>query len=257
MQNYSTIAASFIFAATHARPDISFDAGRLTQGMSKPTRQHIDLAVSFIGFLNENRETKLQYSRNGGAPQAYLKRLPAVHTFVAKPPEPEEIDQHAIGLVDANFAPAYQPERRSTSGMVFFFLGQPVAWRSKLQPFAAGSTHDAELVAACLAAKEAEWLKKVTDEMLTIIHGPEQLVPRPILLYSDNLATVFTANNPTTSTRSRHLDVQYFRIRHSIRDKKIVFAHVEGKENVADFFTKPHDPTLFKHYSKLLGLIPG
>ena len=64
--------------------------------------------------------------------------------------------------------------------------------------------------------------------MLTYIGSPLQESNSVVNMYGDNLAAIFTANNPTTSARSRHLDTRFFEIREYIKDHKIVFIHCAG-----------------------------
>ena len=61
---------------------------------------------------------------------------------------------------------------------------------------------------------------------------------RPTWLLGDNQATIFTANNPETSHRSKHLEIRWFRVRDYVRDQTLRVRHIPTGGNVADFFTK-------------------
>ena len=60
-------------------------------------------------------------------------------------------------------------------------------------------------------------------------------------MYGDNLAAIFTANDPATSTRSRHLGIRFFKIQDPrlYQGSRARFMHRAGTKNCADFFTKP------------------
>ena len=74
-------------------------------------------------------------------------------------------------------------------------------------------------------------------ELSYFLQLPSLLVSNAANLLGDNLASVFTANNPVTSTRSRHLDVRFFKIRDLIDLQHLKFVHLRGIQNIADFFT--------------------
>lgn len=61
---------------------------------------------------------------------------------------------------------------------------------------------------------------------------------RPTWLLGDNMSATFTANNPETSQRSKHLEIRWFRIRDYVKDGTLAVQHIRTGDNVADFFTK-------------------
>ena len=74
--------------------------------------------------------------------------------------------------------------------------------------------------------------------------------PTPLLC--DNKGTVFTANNPVTNLRSRHLEVRWFKVRDYVRDGLLKVAHLRTEHNVADFFTKPLVGDHYKRFREFL-----
>ena len=61
---------------------------------------------------------------------------------------------------------------------------------------------------------------------------------RPTWLLGDNQSSIFTANNPETSQRSKHLEIRWFRVRDYIKEMMLQVRHIRTGDNVADFFTK-------------------
>ena len=61
---------------------------------------------------------------------------------------------------------------------------------------------------------------------------------RPTWLLGDNQSAIFTASNPETTQRSKHLEIRWFRIRDYIKNGLLGVRHIPTGDNVADFFTK-------------------
>jgi hypothetical protein len=57
-------------------------------------------------------------------------------------------------------------------------------------------------------------------------------------LYEDNLAAIAMINQKKPTSRSRHIDIQYFAIQEWKRRGLIVMRHIPGVINVADQATK-------------------
>ena len=211
LDNYRSIVGFLIFPSITVRPDFAYEVARAARVMHAPTRQGIHRLIHFLGYVLHTATAKLIYRRADTAAHRHFQNLPDFVTCVGQPLAPAELQSdRIIGFTDANFAPKDEPRRRSTSGYCFFLYGNLVSWKSKLQPITAGSTHDAELIAGALASDESAWLRKWLVELSSLLQLPSLLVSNAANLLGDNLASVFTANNPVTSTRSRHLDVRYF-----------------------------------------------
>ena len=55
---------------------------------------------------------------------------------------------------------------------------------------------------------------------------------------TDNKASTFTANTPSTGVRSKHIDVRFLKVREYVANGELRVVHVRTDYNVADFFTK-------------------
>ena len=158
-----------------------------------------------------------------------------------------------FGNVDADYACKLEDSRKSTTGFCFFYKNNLVCWKSKLQSILATSTHEAELIAMHTSAQEAIWLRNLVIELHSAIEGKPASLP-PTHIFCDNLGAVHTAINPTSSGRSKHLDIRYLKIREYQKDFKLVVKHVDGTNNCADLFTKPLAVTIFRNYCIALGM---
>jgi len=106
-----------------------------------------------------------------------------------------------------------------------------IAYKSKLQTVIATSSTKAEFVAAVHAAKVARDLRSVLKDL-----GFAQ--EHATILYEDNQAAIAMINQRKPTTRSRHIDVQFFAIQEWRRQGDILMKHIAGILNPADDSTK-------------------
>lgn len=76
------------------------------------------------------------------------------------------------------------------------------------------------------------------------------LPPSPML--TDSKSVSHTVRNPVTSSKSRFLDVRWFRIREYIKEGLIRVSHIFTAQNVADFFTKALERKTFLRMRRFL-----
>ena len=69
----------------------------------------------------------------------------------------------------------------------------------------------------------------------------------------DNVRAIFMAQNITTSSCTKHVDVRYKYVNEFVEDGVVKIVFVKSKENNADLFTKNLSGELhFMHSSKLV-----
>ena len=267
--NYASIVGAFIYMSITCRPDISFAIGRVSRGMHKPERHHVKMLEHLCGYLKAYPGIKLIYQRTGNAIETHLSHLTekdsALATLSARNYRGKNMGEPTtedpmFGMTDSDYANTREDKRRSISGYCFFVYGCLVSWKSKLQPITAGSTHEAELIAMSFAADEAVWTRRLLLEIGFAVpaayHVREEdpewdptdyadrkterwiRQMRPTWLLGDNQSSIFTANNPETSQRSKHLEIRWFRVRDYIKEMMLQVRHIRTGDNVADFFTK-------------------
>ena len=150
-----------------------------------------------------------------------------------------------IALSDSDFA-ADKVKRVSVTGYVIYFMGIPVAWRSRGQKGVTLSTSEAEFVALSEVVKELKFIIQVLETM-------KIEVKLPITVHVDNVGAIFMATNHTSSDRTKHVDVRYHFVREIIEDGVVKIKFVRSKENDADLFTKNvHGELYSKHSQKLV-----
>ena len=145
---------------------------------------------------------------------------------------------------DSDFAGS--ADAKSTTGFAVLLAGSPVVWRSAKQTTVALSTQEAEISALVCCAKEVMATRNLLQEL--------GLPQDAITIYEDNSAAIATCESADSRGRVRHLNVaQHFLFQH-IKEKSIQLQYCPSASNVADIFTKPLQPSIFKALRSNLGI---
>jgi hypothetical protein len=203
------------------RPDLSFAVSVVSRFLHNPGKRHWEVVKRILRYLK-------------GTANLELKIAPQSTTL--------------IGNSDADWA-GNRDTFKSTSGYSFFIGGALISWASKAQPTVATSSTHAEYAALYQATTECLWLRNMLKDikLLNSAHSTN--------IYCDNEAAIKIANYHMITPRSKHFDIKLHAIREQITNGTISLAFCPGKENVADFFTKPLHKQKFIQYRTELGLI--
>ena len=136
---------------------------------------------------------------------------------------------------------------RSTIGVVFTLGSGPISWSSKRQPTVALSSTEAEYRAACFAAGEAIWLRRVLGEL----SFPEAATT----LLCDNQSCIAIAKNPIFHARTNHIEVQYHYVRERVLAGELLLQYVPTTENAADILTKAVPQQTLVSHLRLLHVV--
>ena len=151
-----------------------------------------------------------------------------------------------VGFVDAAHATNLE-DRRSITGLNFCLAGAAIAFKSKLQPTIATSLTESEFIAAVHAAKIAKYLRSVLEDL-----GYKQ--NHPTTLWEDNQAAIAMVNERRPTTRSRHIDVQFFAIQEWKARGQVQLKYINTLINPADAATKALGWTLHsRHVRRAMG----
>ena len=159
-----------------------------------------------------------------------------------------EHSQHSlVGYVDAAHANDLR-NRRSTTGYGFALSGGLIVWKSKTQATTtACSSTEAEFIAAVSAAKTARYLRFVLTELGFPPDGPTPL-------YEDNASAINMINAGKPTSRSRHINIQYFAIQTWKSNLDIIMHFIPGTSNPVDDLMKPLGWVLHHgHARRLMG----
>ena len=127
-------------------------------------------------------------------------------------------------------------------------MGGAIIYRSKTQSLTAGSSTEAEFIAAHAAGKVARYLRFLLKDL-----GYEQSAPTPI--YIDNLPALQMINDNSSPTdRTRHIHIRFFSLQDWRQDGDIIMVHIPGIVNPSDPLSKPVGFVLHsRHCRRVMG----
>src|SRR3954471_10425472 len=146
---YASAIGSIMYAMLCTRPDVNLVVSLVGRYQSNPGKEHWIAVKNILKYLKRTKDMFLVY---GGDKELIVK-----------------------GYVDASFD-TDPDDSKSQSGYVFLMNGGAVSWRSSKQPVVAGSTTEAEYVAASEAAQEAVWMKEFISELGVVANALDPMV---------------------------------------------------------------------------------
>ena len=197
---------------------ISFAVSKLFQFGTDPSVEHLQAAKHVLRYLKLTRNYSISY---GNGPL-----------------------QHS-GLSDVNWA-SDKNERKSFTGYIFLVNNGPVSWSSHKQSTISQSTLEAEYMTLSDASQESIAHSHLYKEL----HIPIDIS----VIYCDNLGALTQAKTPTNYPRSKHIDLHYHFIRHSLNDNTLAVDYIPGEENPADVLTKALGRTKHHYLLSQMGL---
>ena len=129
-----------------------------------------------------------------------------------------------------------------------FVGGNLVSWRSKKQNVVSKSSSEAEYRAMAQTTCEIVWMRNLLGE----IGFPQS---NPTMMWCDNQAAIYIANNPMFHERTKHIEVDCHFTREKLEDGKITTPHVRTESQLADVFTKALPGSQVKFICNKLGMM--
>ena len=108
-------------------------------------------------------------------------------------------DMQLVGYTDSDWAGSVK-DRKSTSGCCFSLGFVVISWFSKKQTSVALNLAEAEYIAACMAAREAVWLRKLPAGLFG--HMLE-----PTVIHCDNQSCVQMSVNLVHHDQTKHMEM--------------------------------------------------
>jgi hypothetical protein len=214
---YAALIALANFLACWTRPDIAFVVNKLCKFMANPGEVHWQALKHLLRYLQGTKSLGLTFDfRNTAA------IVPGVH-----------------GYSDASFADCPDTSK-STVAYVFFYGEAILSWYSKLHTYVTTCTNHSEYAALFLAAKEAQWLIYLFEEL-----EPAHL-HKPIPLYVDSSGVVSLVFNPVDHSANKHIRLACHYARELANEKQIAPQRIPSEQNLADMFTKAVSAPAFK-----------
>ena len=123
-------------------------------------------------------------------------------------------------------------DSKSQIGYVFILNGGAVSWCSSKQSAMAGSTCEAEYIAASEAANEGVWMKEFISDL-----GVIPSASGPMKIFCDNTGAIAFAKESRFHKTTKHIKRRFNSIRDQVKEIEICKIHMDL--NVADPLTKP------------------
>jgi hypothetical protein len=163
-----------------------------------------------------------------------------------RPEHDEALVLHAYA--DSDWAACIKT-RRSFGGACLWFAGGTAAYKTQFQPTIAGSSTEAEYMAAYFTGKMILFVRSV----LWDLGVPQEALT---VLYEDNDACTAMANAQKPTTGTCHMDIKYFSLSDWVECDLMLLDCIDTSNNLADHYTKSLHPALFhRHADFILGHI--
>jgi hypothetical protein len=208
---------------TLTRPDVIQAISDVARFQQNPGMTHYEAALRILNYLVATKDHSIVWKRTEQSNDA-----------------PWKLRIH----VDADWANDTL-HRRSRSGFLIMANGNLLSFGSGLQPKTASSTAVAEYVALASAVKELLWIKQ-------LLSGMGQRIELPVPIEEDNQACIHIATQPSSSKRTRAVDIRYHFIRDCHSDGIIKVRYCRSREQLADILTKTLPRVQFLRLRELL-----
>ena len=239
---YQTLLGEILYTYMTCRLDIEYAVTTLSKFSSTLLPYHYKLLKCLAQYLHATVDWEICFKRTKSlqlSESNYERGF--VHVSKYEVPHESEIEEFfkadiainkLIGFCDVAHANDLR-NRRSTTAIVFTFMGGTIVYKSKTQSLTAGSSTKAEFIAAHAAGKVSCYLRFLLKDL-----GYKQSGPTPI--YIDNLPALQIINNNSSPTdRTRHIHIRYFALQDWRQDGDIITVHIPGIVNLSDPLSKP------------------
>jgi len=249
---YRCGVGELIWAMTTTRPDVAYASVKLSQANAAPDEHHYHGVKHALKYLYSTRDDGIYFWRTACRPELKEGPTPKINSnrqdlLLDNRPQHDASTLHAF--TDSDWATCVKT-RRSFGGTVIRLAGGTIAYKSKFQPTVAGSSTEAEFMAAYDTGKMILFVRSV----LWDLGIPQEAAT---VLYEDNDACTAMGNAQKPTPRTRHMDIKYFSICEWVDRDLMHLERIDTSINMSDHFTKALNRALFhRHADFLLGHVP-
>jgi Reverse transcriptase (RNA-dependent DNA polymerase) len=231
---YRSVIGKLNYLEKSSRPDIAYAVHQCARFCEEPMKEHSQ-AVKRIGrYLCGTSDKGLTFT-----------------------PKDESFEVYA----DADFAGNWNKEiaehdtstAKSRSGYVIKYANCPIVWASKLQTEIALSSTESEYVSLSQALREVIPMMALIEELAKAGFHINTTDPKVhCKAFEDNSGAAEMARLPKMRPRTKHMNIKYHHFRSAVEEGKISIHAISTHDQVADIFTKPLAPTIFKKFRELI-----
>ena len=212
LKKYQKIIGSLIYLSVMTRPDLTFSTSLLGRFLQAPRTIHMKGAKQVLRYLRGSIDKFIAYDK-------------------------ESSNLFPLTYVDADLGGCIKT-KKSTSGYIVYNSNGPILWKTERQSVTAGSTMEAEYIAAFEACNIIRWLKNLMEEL--------DIPTKKFKILEDNQPCIKYSNTPKFSKNSKHIALKYHLVRELVNNNTVELIYVSTDEQLADAFTKILGPQKFK-----------
>ena len=217
-----SLVGSLLYA-TQTRPDVQFLVNLVAQFSGNPGIPYLEAAKCILHYLKGTQDFSLVLGCQGrGA-----------------------VD--IVGWTNSDWADDVD-SRHSVGGFVFDVAEGCMSWSSKKQVSVTTSSIEAEYVALANVTKEAVWLRTLLKE----VSYPQS---QATIMHTDNQGAIALAQNPTSHSRAKHIDIHFHFIQERIKRNEIKLWYISTHQMVTNILTKALPCETFEKFCEALGVI--
>ena len=220
------MVGSLLWLSGRTRPDLAYPVSRLASFLGKDLHRAFGGCKKALRYLRGTLDCGLRYEPKSGE---------------LRPPRLEAFGDASFGAEDL----------QAQQGVVVFWEGSPVIWRSCRQTLSSSSTAEAELQAIHLTSLILENSLSVACELMGDSLDSKACVPT---LRSDNTAAICLATEPPQHWRTRHLALRAKVVQERLKSGGLILTHVSSSEQRADSLTKPFTGPMMEKSRSDLGV---
>ena len=187
------------------RSDITHSVMVLTKSMSKPGPRAMTKLKRVLRYLKWTVSIGITYSEDAEDGDKLTACVDSVHA----------------GDQDKGY---------SSTGIVLYFAGDPVDWRSTKQTVVAISTVEVEYVAMSKACVMVLHFRNLLESM-------DEKQAQATVMFKDNSGAVSLNKSAKITPRTKHIDVKFHHVRSLVADGVVDVTYIETELQRADILT--------------------
>ena len=218
---------------TTCRPDIAHAGVKLSHANACPHEHHFHGVKHALKYLYSTKEDGLYYWRTAPWDEFPEGPLPKInsnkHDLLLE--KRSEYDAHVLHAYANSAWASCIKTRGSFGGSCIRLAGGTIAYKSKFHPTVAGSSTEAEFMAAYDTGKMILFVCSI----LWDLGIPQEAAT---VLYEDNDACAAMGNAQKPTPRTRHIDIKYFSICEWIERDLMILERINTTINMSDHSQK-------------------